>query len=175
MRLVFVTGGARSGKSDHAEKLARELGGAAVTFVATAAAGDDEMAARIARHRKARPAAWRTIEIDSGAAAAVLAATTPVVLLDCLTLLASNVLLGAEEAGADAGARVRAEAQALVHARNARVGTLIVVSNEVGLGVVPATRLGRVFRDALGEANRIIAAAADRVVLMVSGIPLQVR
>jgi adenosyl cobinamide kinase/adenosyl cobinamide phosphate guanylyltransferase len=175
MHLILVTGGARSGKSDYAERRAREIGGDDVTFIATAAAGDDEMAARIARHRQARPPAWRTVETQLCAADAVRAAATHVVLLDCLTLLASNVLLHAEERGDDPCAAVRAEAAALARVREERVGTLIVVTNEVGLGIVPGTRLGRVFRDALGEANRIVAGAADRVVMMVSGIPLELR
>jgi adenosylcobinamide kinase / adenosylcobinamide-phosphate guanylyltransferase len=199
VRMTLVTGGARSGKSDYAERLARDLGGDDVTFIATATADDAEMAQRIARHRAERPAGWRTVEARRDAAAAVRAATSRVVLLDCLTLLASNALLDAEAAAADApGTRgegtgasgdtghvlaadeavrraVRAEAAALVRAASERDFTLIVVTNEVGLGVVPATRLGRLFRDALGEANRIVAAAADQVILMVSGIPLEVR
>jgi adenosyl cobinamide kinase/adenosyl cobinamide phosphate guanylyltransferase len=188
VRMTLVTGGARSGKSDYAERLARALGGDDVTFIATATADDDEMAARIACHRAARPAAWTTVESRRHAAAAVRAAATSVVLLDCLTLLASNALLDADRAASNTGgpdgatedaarAAVRVEAEALVRAcaERDRDGTVIVVTNEVGLGIVPATRLGRLFRDALGEANRIVADAADRVVLMVSGIPLTVR
>jgi adenosyl cobinamide kinase/adenosyl cobinamide phosphate guanylyltransferase len=198
VRITLVTGGARSGKSDYAERLARELGGDDVTFVATATADDAEMAARIARHRAARPAGWHTVEARRDAAAAIRGATTHVVLLDCLTLLASNALLDAASAAAgtpispadeagtapsehviesDATARgaVRAEAEALVRAANERDTTLIVVTNEVGLGVVPATRLGRLYRDALGEANRIVAEAADQVVMMVSGIPWRLK
>jgi adenosyl cobinamide kinase/adenosyl cobinamide phosphate guanylyltransferase len=188
VRLILVTGGARSGKSDYAERRARELGGDDVTFIATATADDDEMAARIASHRAARPPAWTTVESRRHAAAAIRAATTSIVLLDCLTLLASNALLDMDRAASDAGehggvaehaarAAVRAEAEALVRAcaERDRAGTVIVVTNEVGLGIVPATRLGRLFRDALGEANRVVAAASDQVVLMVSGIPLTVR
>lgn len=183
MHLTLVTGGARSGKSDWAEAAAASLD-LPVTFVATAEALDDDMAGRIARHRAGRPPAWTTIEAPRAAAEAVRAAATPVVLLDCLTLLVSNALLGD---GADgpgeppaaaaraAEAAVRAEVDALLEARAARDGHLIVVTNEVGLGVVPATPLGRTFRDALGAANRDLAREADAVVLMVSGIALPLR
>jgi adenosyl cobinamide kinase/adenosyl cobinamide phosphate guanylyltransferase len=181
VRTILITGGARSGKSDYAEGLARELGGADVTFIATATADDDEMAERIAQHRAARPAGWHTVELRRDAAAAVSAASSAVVLLDCLTLLASNALLDADEDGEQtARAAVREEAEALARAGAAYgegkpTRTLIVVTNEVGLGVVPATRLGRLYRDALGEANRIVAAAADQVVMMVSGIPWRLK
>ena len=183
MRLILVTGGARSGKSDYAERRARELGGDAVTFVASATAGDAEMAARIARHRASRPGAWRTIEAPRDAALAVRSATTEVVLLDCLTLLATNALLGSTgdsfpdgEGDEDsARAAVAAEVDALLVALAERAGTLVAVTNEVGLGVVPPTALGRWFRDALGTANRRLAEAADEVVLWVSGIPLGIQ
>ncbi|HEX7051913.1 MAG TPA: bifunctional adenosylcobinamide kinase/adenosylcobinamide-phosphate guanylyltransferase [Longimicrobiales bacterium] len=180
MRLILVTGGVRSGKSRYAADLAARLGGDAVTFIATAAAGDTEMAERIARHRATRPAAWTTLEAERNAAAALRAAATDVVLLDCLTLLASNIFLTAAAAdGAPAEHRealardaVEAEIRELLDATRERDGTLIIVTNEIGLGVVPATELGRWFRDAMGEANQRVAAAADEVVLLVSGLPL---
>ena len=96
MHLTLVTGGARSGKSDHAERLARDHGGHRVAFIATAEPGDDEMAARIARHRDGRPSTWTTVEAPHDPAAAIARADAPVVLLDCLTLLASNLLLAAD-------------------------------------------------------------------------------
>ncbi len=181
MRLILVTGGARSGKSDYAERRAAALGGDAVTCIATATAGDDEMAARIARHRAARRVTWRTVEAPCDVGAAVRAAAADVVLLDCLTLLASNALLCAVgEDGRDVGedaahAAVAAEVDALLVAVAEREGTLLVVTNEVGYGVVPPTALGRWFRDALGAANRRLAAVADEVVLMVSGVPLRIK
>ena len=181
VRLILVTGGARSGKSDYAERRALELGAEAVTYVATAAPGDDEMARRIARHRDGRPRGWRTVEAPRDAGAAVCAAATDVVLLDCLTLLASNALLsvagrdGGEGAEDAAQAAVVSEVDALCAAAAGRSGTLLVVTNEVGLGVVPPTPLGRWFRDALGAANRRLAAAADEVVLLVSGVPVHVK
>lgn len=177
MPLVLVTGGARSGKSAWAERRAADASpDGAVTYVATAQAWDDEMAARIAVHRAERPAGWTTVEAPRDAAAAVRAAPTPVVLVDCLTLLASNALLAAEAEGeAAASAAVLAEAEALRDAARAHGGLVIVVTNEVGMGIVPATPLGRWYRDALGRANALLAAAADEVTLLVSGLPLRVK
>ena len=174
MRLTLVTGGARSGKSDHAERLALALGEAA-TYVATAEPLDAEMEARIARHREQRPDGWITIECPLAVSQAILDATTAVVLLDCLTLLASNLILDAESRAEAGEAALRNEVGRLLEARTRRSGALIVVTNEVGLGVVPGTRLGRIYRDALGQANRMVASAADEVILMVSGIPLVVK
>lgn len=175
-RVVLVTGGARSGKSAYAERRAEELGGSAVTYVATAEPLDEEMERRIARHRSERPAAWTTVEAPRDAGAAVRAAADPVVLVDCLTVLASNALLAAEDGGEEEARRaVLAEADALLEAALAREGTTLVVTNEVGWGVHPPTHLGRWYRDALGEANARVARAADEVVLLVSGIPLVLR
>ena len=176
MGLILVTGGARSGKSGYAERRAAELGGDAVTYIATAEALDDEMARRIARHRAERPAAWRTAESPRGAGAVVGSAGTPTVLVDCMTVLASNALLAAEAQGEEAAlAAVVAEAEALRDAAVAHAGMVVVVTNEVGMGVHPPTSLGRWYRDALGRANALLAAAADEVVLLVSGIPLRIK
>ena len=176
MGLILVTGGARSGKSGYAERRAAELGGDEVTYIATAEALDEEMARRIARHRAERPAAWRTSESPRGAGAIVGAAGTPTVLVDCMTVLASNALLAAEAQGEEAAlAAVLAEAEALRDAALAHGGTVVVVTNEVGMGVHPPTSLGRWYRDALGRANALLAAAADEVVLLVSGIPLRIK
>jgi adenosylcobinamide kinase/adenosylcobinamide-phosphate guanylyltransferase len=175
MGLILVTGGARSGKSGYAERRAAELGGE-VTYIATAEALDEEMARRIARHRAERPAAWRTSESPRGAGAVVGSAATPTVLVDCMTVLASNALLAAEAQGEEAAlAAVVAEAEALRDAALAHAGTVVVVTNEVGMGVHPPTSLGRWYRDALGRANALLAAAADEVVLLVSGIPLRIK
>ena len=148
---------------------ARALGGDAVTFIATASAGDEEMAARAAAHRAERPAVWETIEEPREAAAALARARHDVVVLDCLTLLVSNLLLaGGEEA-------VRREVEALLDTWRAGGKTLIVVSNEVGMGIVPENALARRYRDLLGWANRTVAAAADEVRLVVAGreLPLE--
>ncbi len=178
-QLILILGGARSGKSTHAEKLALELGGPDVLYVATAQAFDDEMRARIAAHRAERPAGWRTLEAPSLIAAPLVEAIGParVVLLDCMTLLASNALLvaGDEPSTQEGDAAVAAEVAALLAAYRAGQTAWIVVSNEVGLGLVPPYPLGRVYRDTLGHANQTLAAAADQVLFMVAGLPLRVK
>jgi len=174
--LVLILGGARSGKSGFAERLARERGGS-VLVVATATAGDAEMARRIAAHRAARPGAWRTLEAPV-AVAERLAAEAPAdtVVLDCLTLLVSNLLLAGEAAGeAAVQARVVAELDQLWAVFAAGRATWLVVSNEVGLGLVPPYPLGRRYRDLLGLVNQRVAARADRVYLLVAGLPLELK
>jgi adenosylcobinamide kinase/adenosylcobinamide-phosphate guanylyltransferase len=180
--LTLILGGARSGKSSHAERLALEIGGA-VLYVATAEALDAEMAARIAAHRVQRPAGWHTLEAPRGAGAAIartLAAQPgryAAVLVDCMTLLANNVVLALPEpVTVDAAEAVlRDEVDALLAAYGAGDTAWFVISNEVGLGIVPAYPLGRLYRDALGRANQQLAAAADTVLFMVAGLPLQVK
>ncbi|WP_457631529.1 cobyric acid synthase [Oceanithermus sp.] len=162
-RLVLLLGGARAGKSAAALARARALGGGAVSFIATAEAGDEEMAARVAAHRAERPAAWETIEEPRDAAGALARARHRVVVLDCLTLLVSNLLLAGGEEVARRGV------EELLAAWRASGKTLIVVSNEVGMGVVPENALARRYRDLLGWANRTVAAAADEAVLLVAG------
>ncbi len=178
-RLTLILGGARSGKSTYALQLARAHGGR-VLFVATATAGDAEMAARIARHQAERPPSWETRELPQSVGQALLAdpPQADVLLLDDLTLLVSNVLLAAlddptaTDAQRQAEAMVRAEIDALRRAQQTLPLAWIVVSNEVGLGLVPPTPVGRLYRDVLGRANQQLAAAADTVVLMVAGLPL---
>lgn len=176
-QLTLILGGARSGKSTYAEQLAAAASGR-VTYVATAQAWDDEMRERIARHRAERPVNWQTVEAPHGVAAALAdAPPADVVLLDCLTLLASNVILALPEPveTAAAEAALQAEVNALLAAYAAGNASWIIVSNEVGLGIVPAYPLGRVYRDALGRANQRLAAAADRVLFMVAGLPMTVK
>jgi adenosylcobinamide kinase/adenosylcobinamide-phosphate guanylyltransferase len=182
-RLTLVTGGARSGKSTFAERLA--FGGRTpVLYLATAEARDDEMAARIAEHRHRRPDSWSTLEATHNLAAALngLDASPGTILLEDLALLASNVLLAltgdADPTPAVAVAAevtLQAEIDALERARDAGGWDLIVVTNEVGLGIVPATPLGRVYRDVLGRANQSLAALADDVCLIVAGIPVRIK
>ena len=177
-RLTLILGGARSGKSTYAEEQARACGGR-VLFVATATAGDAEMAARIRKHRAARPPDWETLEAPAETGHAILARKSPVdvLILDCMTLLVSNILLGLPENPAPEAAldKVAAELDALLEAHTRLGGEWFVVSNEVGLGLVPEYPLGRVYRDLLGWANQQLAKAADRVVLMVAGIPMPVK
>lgn len=177
-KLTFILGGARSGKSTYAEKIAR--GSASqVLYVATATAGDDEMAARIAAHRAARPAEWMTLEAPRQVGQAINAYIPhpELVLLDCLTLLTSNILLSfPDDAGMDViQEAVDAEIDQLLAAIDSLDIPWIIVSNEVGLGLVPAYPLGRTYRDVLGRANQKLAAAADEVVFMVAGIPMLVK
>jgi adenosylcobinamide kinase/adenosylcobinamide-phosphate guanylyltransferase len=176
--LTLILGGARSGKSAYAELLAVRAGGS-VLYVATAEAGDDEMAERIAAHRAGRPAGWMTLEAPRGVGPAIQDAGggQDVVLLDCLTLLANNVIVPLPEPirATDADAALRREVDGLLAAYAASTGAWLVISNEVGLGLVPPYPMGRVYRDALGRANQQLAAAADHVILMVAGQPLVVK
>jgi len=168
--VTLVLGGARSGKSTHAEKLATgSLHGAAphaAVYVATAQAGDVEMATRIAAHRARRGANWTTMEepLKLDAALAAAAAQGRPVLVDCLTLWLSNVMLG--------GGDVDQGTDDVLQALDGFAVPVVFVSNEVGLGIVPDTALGRTFRDAQGRLNMRMAERADRVVLMTAGLPL---
>lgn len=180
--LTLVTGGARAGKTAFALSLARAHPGP-VTYVATAEPGDAEMAARIDRHRTERPRAWRTLEAPLDPVAALRpAGGHGLVVLDCLTLWVSNLLLralpGEPCAATDAEAAESAALDAvrgLVAWREETGGDLIVVTNEVGLGIVPATPLARRYCDTLGRANQAVAARAARVYLVVAGLALELR
>jgi adenosylcobinamide kinase/adenosylcobinamide-phosphate guanylyltransferase len=183
MRLTLVTGGARSGKSEFAERLARH-GRQPVLYVATAEVLDDEMRDRVRVHQSRRPGTWQTLEArrEIGAAIAGSPMLPATVMLDDLGLLATNHLLdlcgGADptvETASTLDEALSAEIDALVRAQTDAGWDLIVVNNEVGLGVVPATPLGRVFRDALGRANQALAARADAVFLLVAGLPLRIK
>lgn len=216
-RLVLVLGGARGGKSTFAERLAAQLaaGAGRVTYLATSETNDQEMAARVAAHRAARPVAWVTLECPLEVAAAVRStaaaprqaaaaerpaakardAGAPVFLLDCVTFWVSNLLFSAADLGGtvpeglgnfdkafiareveDAvGERIGAALDDLLAALRETGATMIAVSNEVGLGVVPEYPIARLYRDELGRANRRLAEAADEVYLLVAGIPLELK
>lgn len=168
MSTLLVLGGARSGKSRHAQASAEAIGGE-LMFVATAQALDDEMAERIARHHADREGRWTTIEAPVELAAAIRRESRPgrVLLVDCLTLWTSNLLL--------AGHDIPAATGDLVEAIAAAKGPLILVSNEVGLGIVPENALARRFRDEAGRVNQRIAACADEVVFVAAGLPLKLK
>jgi adenosylcobinamide kinase/adenosylcobinamide-phosphate guanylyltransferase len=172
-RSDLILGGVRSGKSREALRLAAAMPtGSRGAFLATAQALDGDMEARIARHRAERPAGWATIEepYDVVAACESLAGRVDVVVLDCVTLWVANLLLrGDEEKG------ILAAADALADFLADRRFSLIIVSNEVGAGVHPPTEVGLQFRDALGSVNQRIAAAVDRVSLMVAGLPMTIK
>lgn len=162
-RLTLVLGGARAGKSSHAERLAAESG-LPVCYIATATAGDAEMAARIAAHRAARPGTWRTIEAPLDLAVALRAMPDHLALIDCLTLWLTNLMLGGHDIGAATDALLLAAAE--------RAGPALMVTNEVGLGIVPDNALARAFRDEAGRLNQRVAAAAGRVLFIAAGLPL---
>jgi adenosylcobinamide kinase / adenosylcobinamide-phosphate guanylyltransferase len=161
--LVVLLGGARSGKSALAVRLAEEHG-APVTFLATGQAGDDEMAERIRRHREERPSEWTTLEEPLELLATIERVRGgDTLVIDCLSLWVANVLEGDGEDRARRAARAAA----------ARSGLTVAVSNEVGLGVVPATPAGRRYRDVLGRVNAIWAAEAEKTALVVAGRALR--
>lgn len=170
-QFILVTGGARSGKSRYAVELAKRLG-PSIVYLATCAASDPEMRRRIARHRRARPASWTTIESPTNPAAALgrLPQRTHGVIIDCLTLLVSQLMLAKRS-----DAAIEAGVTSLCEAIRRAPCPVIVVTNEVGNGVVPASALGRRFRDLAGTANQIAAAAADEVYLLVAGLPLCIK
>jgi adenosylcobinamide kinase / adenosylcobinamide-phosphate guanylyltransferase len=167
---LFVLGGARSGKSRFAVGAQRDR--ARVVFVATAQAHDADMAARIARHRAERPRHWRTVEEPYDLVPRLRACVTEaeVVVVDCLTLWVSNLMLRG-----DADDWIVKQADELAALLELRAADVTLVSNEVGEGVHPPTADGRRFRDLLGTVNQRVAAAAQRVVLMVAGVPLDVK
>ena len=162
-KLTLVLGGARSGKSRYAESLITALPPPWI-YVATAESGDEEMAARIESHRQRRDAQWRTIEAPRELAKALSACGDEPVLVDCLTLWLSNLML--------AEANIEEEIAQLEKALMSARARLVLVANEVGSGIVPSYPLGRRFRDLQGTLNQRIAASAERVILMVAGLPL---
>ncbi len=177
--LILVLGGARSGKSAYAQRLAEELGGRKVLFVATAEARDNEMRERIRIHQRERPDGWETIEAPMQVSRA-LADAKPgacVVLLDCVTLLVSNIMLAQGESPelTKVEHEIMDEMRAIIAWVKEQETTLIAVSNEVGEGVVPPYPLGRMYRDLLGRANCLLAAQADRVYMMFAGLPVELK
>lgn len=176
--ITLILGGARSGKSSHALHLAEESG-KPVTLIATAQAFDDEMSARIAKHKSERPAAWYTLEIPFAIARHAREIKSEIVILDCVTLLVSNLMMQfVKDDLADESPFVKAlqneieETLAAIRRSNSR---WIIVSNEVGLGLVPPYQMGRVYRDGVGWANQRLAREADLVLFMAAGIPMVIK
>ncbi len=184
MRLVniLIIGGARSGKSHFAQELALRSGGP-VLFVATAVAGDEEMRQRIEEHKRSRPKSWGTLEVTRhvGNQITQIIGKTRVVIVDCITLLVSNVL---GEYIAQDGEHiddsliektVDGEINELVECIKHLDASFIIVTNEVGMGLVPANKVGRLYRDLLGKANQLLAQQADEIHYMVAGLPLTIK
>jgi len=170
-KLIFISGGTRSGKSRLAEELAGRYGDP-LLYVATAHAGDTEMAARIARHQERRGPAWQTVE-EPYELMSVIAGHDgwfKAILVDCITLWLTNLLLSSDR-NETALEKVRELAAAAKILRS----PLILVSNETGMGIVPENELARRFRDLAGEANEILATAADEAYVMFSGLPLKLK
>ena len=175
--LILILGGARSGKSAEAVRIARENEDGRVLFVATAEPGDDEMRLRIEKHRAERPAHWHTLEAPRrvGKAIGRQSQVYTTIVVDCITLLVSNLLVDKSDPYAEAvRVSVDQEIDEIVRAavELPSASRTVVVSNEVGTGMAPLTPLGRAFRDVVGQANQTLAAASDRAVLMVAGLPL---
>jgi adenosylcobinamide kinase/adenosylcobinamide-phosphate guanylyltransferase len=171
-RLTLILGGRRAGKSSYAQRLAEDGGrGERVLFVATAEAGDDDMAARIRRHQADRPAEWDTLEepLDIVSSLTPIVSGYDTVLLDCLTLWVSNLMHAADEPD------VLSETARLLECYERQGASWIVISNEVGLGIVSATRLGRDYADQLGRVNQHLAAVADDVWFVAAGLPLNLK
>jgi len=176
--ITLILGGARSGKSSYAQSLAEETG-KSVTFIATAQALDDEMSARIQKHRAERSVNWETLEVPLGIASHAEQVKSDVVILDCITLLVSNLLMqfvkdelvDEEPFTMD----VQKEVNQLIAKMRAHKQDWIIVSNELGLGLVPPYQMGRVYRDGLGWANQRLAREADKVIFMVAGIPTVIK
>ena len=180
-KCILVTGGARSGKSRFALELAKKSA-QPVLFVATAVAGDEEMKQRIENHRKERPADWRTLEVttDVGTHIRKAIGDARVFIIDCIALLVNNVLSKhgygvSPEADAIAEQQVNDEINRLVECIKTKDATFIIVTNEVGLGIVPADKTTRLYRDLLGRANQMLASCADEVYFMVAGLPVKVK
>lgn len=176
-RIIFITGGSRSGKSAHGQALAESIAGPRV-YIATCPVVDDEMAARIQKHRAQRQASdWQTIEEPLDLAGALRGTReSSVRLIDCLTLWINNLLYDAQRQNRDVTeddiARLCADVLSVC---SELPGAVIFIANEVGLGIVPDNPLSRRYRDLAGRCNQILAAGADRVILMICGLPLEIK
>ncbi len=181
-KIILLLGGARSGKSYYAQELARKMA-KKVLFVATAEAGDEDMRHRIQDHQRNRPATWRTLEVtrDIGEAIEDAIEDEPLVIIDCITLLVGNIFGRHDEKDFDSiedsvlEKEVLCEVDRLIQCLQKTPASFIIVSNEVGLGIVPDNRMARLYRDFLGRANQKLSGSADEVYFMMAGIPLRVK
>ncbi|WP_018247678.1 bifunctional adenosylcobinamide kinase/adenosylcobinamide-phosphate guanylyltransferase [Orenia marismortui] len=183
-QLILVLGGARSGKSSFAEEIVTKLGGKDVTYIATSESRDQEMVDRIEKHRKSRPQEWTTIEeVKSIAQVLDRMNKGSVVLLDCLTLLISNLLLQGEDLAEDEydfnvqgrEERIIQEIEEIIAKVEEKDLILVIVSNELGQGLVPNYKLGRVYRDIVGRANQLLANSADEVYITYASLPIEIK
>jgi adenosylcobinamide kinase / adenosylcobinamide-phosphate guanylyltransferase len=180
-KITLILGGARSGKSRLAQEMARQA--TSVLFVATASAGDEDMKYRIEKHQAERPRDWHTLEVGLhvGDKVDIAFQNEEVVLIDCVTLLVSNILCQYSEQQIETLSEAVLEKQVIEEIEELQEclknvpASFILVSNEVGLDIVPDNRLGRLYRDFLGRANQMLARSADQVLFMVAGIPLRVK
>ena len=170
--ITFVVGGCRSGKSSHALRFAESTPADRRIFVATCVPRDDEMRSRAANHQGERGGEWETLEVPETLAEAVADHSRPgtLLLIDCLTLWASNLLLADDDPQS-----IDRPLDELISALKGAAGPVILVSNEVGTGIVPENRLARLYRDMVGKVNQTVAACADRVILTVAGIPVAIK
>ncbi|SNX53219.1 bifunctional adenosylcobinamide kinase/adenosylcobinamide-phosphate guanylyltransferase [Thermoanaerobacterium sp. RBIITD] len=183
MPIIMVTGGARSGKSELAEDIALKKGVHSVLYIATSIPFDDEMKDRVKRHRERRPSEWETVEAYKGIHDIIAKSDKKVILLDCLTIMISNHLLEVDMAWDnmsiddidDIERKVGIEVDKMIDSAKSYNGDVIIVTNEIGMGLVPEYKLGRIFRDIAGRMNKKVASAADIVYFMVSGIPLKIK
>lgn len=173
-KITFVTGGCRSGKSRHALALAEKFGNDQKIFMATCVPFDEEMKQRVARHQRDRAKSWLTLEVPIDLPEAIIKNGTEgkVILVDCLTLWISNLLMKAQEASES---EINQSVNKLAQALETVPCPVILVSNEVGSGIVPKNKLARKFRDIVGMANQKMASCADAVIWMVAGIPVTIK
>jgi adenosylcobinamide kinase / adenosylcobinamide-phosphate guanylyltransferase len=181
-KVILLLGGARSGKSHFAQEYARQHG-EKVLFVATATAGDEDMRQRIEKHKKDRPSNWRSLEAatDIGKQIEANAGNAQFIVIDCITMLVNNIFNRYNEnqfvsiAETVLEKEVVAEIKQLQKCLKKVDASFLIISNEVGLGLVPDNRMGRLYRDILGRANQMLARTADEVYLLVAGIPMMVK
>ncbi len=171
-KTILVLGGCRSGKSSHALELAEKMCGEKNLFIATCVPRDDEMHQRVDRHKQDRSQNWQTLEIPTAIDKAITehGKTADVILIDCLTLWVSNLLLESKDL-----ARIEIHIENLGRALKNAECNVVLVSNEVGAGVVPENKLARLFRDAAGWTNQAVAKACDQVIMTMAGIPVQIK